>query len=65
MDGEIEDKTLLRIPRGGREDNIKVDLEDIGFEGMLNLFGVEYRQVTGFCENGNGLSGCVRVSEQL
>ena len=54
-------KTRGEEPRGKRkstwEDNIKMDLREVGIEHGLDLSGSEYREVTGFCECGTELSG--------
>ena len=56
--GEPEGKTPLERPRRGWEDNIKMDLQEVGCGGT-DWFraGTGQEQVADTCECGNELSG--------
>jgi hypothetical protein len=56
-----EGKRLLGRPRRLWEDNIKVDLREIGIEwGELDSAGSGERPVAGFCEHGNEPPGSIK-----
>ena len=45
------------------ENNIKMDLQEEGWEHGLDLSGPEYGQVAGICKRGNELSGSIKCGE--
>jgi hypothetical protein len=53
-----EGKRPLGTPRLRWEDNIKVDVQDVGYG--LDWAGSGQRQLAGFCECGNERSGSVK-----
>jgi hypothetical protein len=56
-----EGKRPLVRPRRRWEDNIKMDLMEIGIDGgELDSAGSGYGPVVGFCEHSNETSGSVR-----
>jgi hypothetical protein len=58
--GKPEGKRSLGRPRHRWKDNIKMDLQEVGCEGMD---WIELAQ--GTCECGNEPSGCVKCGEFL
>ena len=64
--GKPEGKRPLGIPRRRWEDNIKIDLQEVG-RGLWGLDGVGsgYGQVAGAREYGNELSGSIKCGEFL
>jgi hypothetical protein len=64
--GKPEGKRQLGRPRRIWEDNIKMDLQEVGCRGYgLDLAGSGYRHVVGTCECGNELSGSIKCMEFL
>jgi len=62
--GKPEGKKPLVRPRRRREDNIKMDLQDVGFGGYgLGRSGSGYGQVTGTYECGNEPSVSIKCGE--
>jgi len=68
------DRVLVRKPEGKRplgrprrrwEDNIKIDLKEVGCEGMEWIELTQDRQVVGCCDCGNGPSGSIKCGEFL
>jgi hypothetical protein len=62
-------RVLVRRPKGKRplgrrkhrwEDNIKMDLREIGIDGARWIWLAEDGPVVGFCEHGNEPSGSVK-----
>jgi hypothetical protein len=61
----------LKSPKGGDywehrntcEDNIKVDLRDIGFWVLIGLIWFGIRTGAGSCENDNGVLGSLKRGE--
>jgi hypothetical protein len=53
--GKPEGKRPLGRPRHRWEDNIRMDLRKIGWEG----------RVVGYCEHGDELWGCIKVVNLL
>jgi hypothetical protein len=57
---------LFERPRRRWEDNIKVDIREIGWGGhRLNPSGSGYGQVPGCCEYGDESSGFIKCGEFL
>jgi hypothetical protein len=64
--GRPEGKRPLGRPRRRRQDNIKMDLREIGFGGCgLDSLCSVYGQVAGSCEHGNEPSGSIKCGEFL
>ena len=57
---ETSRKRLLRKPRYGREDNIKMDLQEVGCGG---LDWIDLAQDRERCKWGNELSGSIKFRE--
>jgi hypothetical protein len=55
----------LGTPRHRWENNIKMDLQEIGCEGMEWIELAEDRQVVGTCKCGNEPSGSIKCGEFL
>jgi hypothetical protein len=47
------------------EENIKIDLQEVGSGNGLNCWGSGYGQVAGSCECGNEPSGSIKREEFL
>ena len=64
--GKPEGKRPLGRPRCRWEDNIKMDLQEVG-KGLWGLDGVGsgWGQVAGACEYGDELSGSIKCGEFL
>jgi hypothetical protein len=59
--GRPEGKRPLRRPRRRWEDNIKMDIREIGIDGANWIQLAQDRvQWPGFCEHGNEPSGSIR-----
>ena len=58
-------KRQLGKPSPRWEDNIKMDLEEVGWGHGLDCCDSEYRQVAGVCECGNEHSVSVKCGEFL
>jgi hypothetical protein len=54
-----------RLGRSGRrwEDNIKMNLREVGWEHGMHQSGSGQRQVAGSCERGNEPSGSIKCGE--
>jgi hypothetical protein len=64
--GKPEGKRPLGRPRLRWEDNIRMDLQELGCLGSgLDWAGSGYRQVAGSCERGNEPSGSIKCGEFL
>jgi len=64
--GESEGKRPFGKPRLRWENNIKMDLQEVGCGGMrLDRAGSIYGQVAGTCECGNEHSGYIKCGELL
>ena len=59
--GKPEGKRPLGRPRRRWEDNIKMDLQEVGLDGVGSGWG----QMAGTCEYGNELSGSIKCGEFL
>jgi len=62
--GKPEGKMPLERPRRRWEDNIKMDLQEMGCGGV-DRAGSGYEQVAGTCECGNEPSGFTKCGEFL
>jgi hypothetical protein len=63
--GKPEGKRPLGRPRRTLEDNIKMDVQEVGC-GVLDWIGLaQNRQVAGTCECGNEPSGSIKCEEFL
>jgi len=63
--GKPEGRRLLRGPRRGCVDNIRMDLQEVGC-GYMDWIGlVQDRELADACECGNELSGSVKCGEFL
>jgi hypothetical protein len=63
--GKHEKKRPLGRPRRRWEDNIKMNLQEMGREGMDWIGLAQDRQVADTCECGNELSGSIKCGEFL
>jgi hypothetical protein len=63
--GKFEGKRPLGRPRRRWEDNIKVDVQEVGCGGMDWIELAQDRQVAGTCESGNEPSGSIKCGEIL
>jgi len=63
--GESLGKRSLGIPRRAREDNIKMDLQEVGWGHGLDSSDSELGNVAGSCECGNEPSGSIICGEFL
>ena len=64
--GEPEGKRPLGRPRRRWEDNIKMDLQEVGCGGYgLDRVGSGYGRVADTCERGNEPSGSIKYGEFL
>jgi hypothetical protein len=63
--GKPEGKRPLGRPRHRWDDNIKMDLQEVGCGGMDWIGLAQDRQVAGTCECGNELSGSIKCREFL
>jgi hypothetical protein len=62
--GNPEEKRPPATPRRRREDNIKMDLQEVGCAGHgLDRSGLGYGQVAGTCECGNVPSGSIKCGQ--
>ena len=62
---KLEGKRPLGRPRSRWQDNIKMDLEEVGWGKGLDSAGSEYGQVAGTCKHGNEPSGSIKCGEFL
>jgi hypothetical protein len=58
--GRPEGKRPLGRPRRRWEDNIKLDLREIGIDGTNWIELAQDSQVAGFCKHGNEPSGSIK-----
>jgi len=64
--GKLEGKRPLGRPRHRWEDNIKMDLQDMGCEGTDWIDVAQHKgHVAGACECGNETSGSIQCGEFL
>jgi hypothetical protein len=63
--GKPEGKRPLGRPSRRWEDNIKMDLQDVGWGYGLDRAGSGQGQVAGTCECGDELSGSIKCGEFL
>jgi hypothetical protein len=63
--GNLQGKRALRIHSCRRENNIKMDLKEIGWKGGLHSSGSGKGKVVGSCEHGNEPSGSIKGGEFL
>jgi hypothetical protein len=63
--GKPEVKKPLGRPRRKWEDNIKMDLQQVGCGVWTGLSGLMIEQLAGNCECGNELSGSIKCGEFL
>jgi hypothetical protein len=65
--GKPEGKRPLGRPRRGWEDNIKMDLQEVGGRGFCGLNGVGsgWGQVAGTCGYGEGFSSSINAGNYL
>jgi hypothetical protein len=63
--GTPEGKRPLRRPRRRWEDNIRMDLQEMGCGGMDWIGLAQDRQVASNCESGNKPSGSIKRREFL
>jgi hypothetical protein len=63
--GKPEGKRPLRRPRHKWEDNIKMDLQEVGGSWGLEGVGSGQGQVVGTCGYGEGLSGFINAGNIL
>jgi hypothetical protein len=62
--GKPEGTRPLRTLRRRREDNIRMDLREIGWE-HVDWFHLSHDRVAGCCEHGNEPSGYIKGGEFL
>jgi hypothetical protein len=62
--GKPQEKSQLERPRLRRENNIKIDLQDLRCGGM-DWIDLARKQVSGTFECGNELSGAIKYEEFL
>jgi hypothetical protein len=58
--GGLEGKRPLGRPRRRWEDDIKLDLREIGIDGANWIRLAQDSPVAGFCEHGDGLLGSIK-----
>jgi len=64
--GKPEGKRPLGRPRLRWEDNIEMDLQEVGYVGHgLDRYGSGWGPVAGTCKCGNGPSGSIKCGEFL
>jgi hypothetical protein len=63
--GRPEGRRPLGRPRRRWEDNIKIDLREIGFGDVDWIHWAQDRQVAGSCEHGNEPSGSIKCGKFL
>ena len=63
--GKPEERRSLGRARRRWEDNIKMDLREVGWRHGLNRSGSDHGQVAGCCDCGNEPSGSVKCGEFL
>jgi hypothetical protein len=63
--GKPEGRRPLGRPRRKWVDNIKIDLREIGWDGMDWIELAQNRAVEGSCERGNEPSGSIKCWEVL
>jgi hypothetical protein len=61
--GKPEGKRVLRRPKRGWENNIKMNLKEIGCEDMENSRGSGQGPQAGSCEHSNEPSGSIKGRE--
>jgi hypothetical protein len=63
--GKPEGKRPLRRPRHRWEDNIKADLQEVGYGVWTVLSWLKIKEVAGTCNSGNEPSGPIKCGEFL
>jgi hypothetical protein len=63
--GRPEGKRPLGRPRRRREDNIKMDLQEVGWEAWTGLIWLRIGTVAGACDCGNEPSGSINARDFL
>ena len=63
--GKQDKKEPLARPRRRWEDNIKMDLQEVGVGHGLDCSGLRQSQVAGFCEYGSEASDSIKCGEFL
>ena len=63
--GNPEGKRTLRRTKSRLDDNIKINLQEVGRGHGLYSYGSERKQVAGSCEFCNELSGSITCGEGL
>jgi hypothetical protein len=63
--GRLEGKRSLGRPRRRWEDNIKMDLREIGIDGMKWIQLAQKSPTASFCEHGNEPSGSIKKQALL
>jgi len=63
--GKLEGKRPLGISRRRWEDNIKMDLQEVGCRGMHLMELAQDRQMASICKCGNEPSGSIKCGEFL
>ena len=63
--GKPEGNIPLGRPRPRWEDNIKMDLQEVGWGTWTELIWLRIEQVVGFCESGNEPSSSMKCGEFL
>jgi hypothetical protein len=63
--GKLEGKRPLGRPRRRWVDNIKIDLKEIGWDGMDWIDLAQDRELEGSCEHGNESLGSIKCWEVL
>jgi hypothetical protein len=61
--GKPEGNRLLRRSRSRWEDNIKMDIQEMGWENGLDKYNSEQVLLAVFCECGNEPSGSYKIRE--
>ena len=63
--GKPEEKRPRERPRSRRESNMRIDLQEVGWEPGMDLCGSGQVHVAGFCKCGNEPSASVKSGEFL
>jgi hypothetical protein len=63
--GKPKGKRPLERPKHRWEDNIKMNLQEVGCGGRTGLSWLRIEKVVGTCESGNEPSGAIKCGEFL